>query len=120
MSQGKEHKPTQELRDKVIDLASNGITQEEIAECLGIVLQTLHKYYSKELKTARVDKVRQVGNNLFQKAVNGDVGAQIFFLKTQGRWRTEDSKVMQESNEDLNKEMKALRAELDKKNKREY
>ena len=34
--------------------------------------------------------------------------------------RTEDSKVMQESNEDLNKEMKALRAELDKKNKREY
>jgi hypothetical protein len=120
MAQGKEHKPTTLLREKVIDLASNGITHEEIAEELDLNLETLYKYYKKDLKIARISKVRQVGNNLFQKALNGDVSAQIFFLKTQGRWRTEDSKILQESNEDLNKEMKALRAELDKKNKREY
>jgi hypothetical protein len=120
MAQGKEHKPTQELRDEVSALSSNGIPHEDIAEVLGIKYDCLKRHYGHELKTATMLKVKRAGNKLFELAMAGDITALIFFLKTRGRWRTEDSKVSTATNEEIDKEMKQLRADLDKKNRKEY
>jgi len=120
MAQGKEHKPTLAQRELVSEMSSNGINQEDIAHNIGIAVDCLMKYYKFELKNGRVNRVNLVGTNLFKTAMAGDVTAMIFFLKTQGRWKTEDYKQNMESNEDLKAEIKMFRATLDAKNRKEY
>ncbi len=114
------HKPTAKTREKVCDFKSFGITNEEIANYLGISIETLTKYYREELDKSIINANAAMAQSLYKKGLNGDISAQIFWLKTRGRWRTEDSIKLAESNEDLTQEMKSLRAELDKKNKKEY
>jgi hypothetical protein len=63
-----------------------GIPQADIAKVLGIDEKTLAKYYRFELDTAATQAVGSVGGALYTKAMNGDVTAQIFFLKCRGRW----------------------------------
>jgi hypothetical protein len=113
------HHVTDETRQTVRDLKAFGINNHEIADYLGICHDVLEKKYKPELKKSRLDKVRSVANCLYQKALHGDVTAQIFYLKTQGRWRTEDSKQI-ENDEEILKELKELRANLDAKNRKDY
>lgn len=85
------HVPTEITRAEVIALTSFGNTQEEIAKYLGICVDTLAKYYRYELDTAVVRANAQVARKLYNKAVNqDDLSAQIFWLKTRGKWRTAD------------------------------
>lgn len=85
------HEPTIEIRAKVNALSSFGIRQEQIAKYIGISVPTLTKYYREELETAKIDKIIQVANALFNNAVeNNNVTAQVFFLKTQANWRETD------------------------------
>lgn len=85
------HVPTDTTRAEVAALNSFGNTQEEIALYLGICVDTLAKYYRKELDTAVVKANAMVARKLFNKAVNqDDLSAQIFWLKTRGRWKTAD------------------------------
>jgi transposase len=115
------YKSTDEARIKVTALKSFGITNEEIATHIGISVDTLNRYYQRELDTAIIDANAKVAGKLFKKATEDeDLGAQIFWLKTRGRWRTEDSKVLADSNDELKAELKALREKLDAQNKREY
>ena len=65
----------------------------------------------------------KVANRLFNKAVEqDDLSAQIFWLKTRGRWRTADREIedAKNDNERLKQELQELRAELDAKNKKDY
>jgi len=85
------HEPTEKTKAEVAALTSFGNTQEEVAAYLGICVDTLVKYYRYELDTAVVRANAMVAKKLFNKAVNeNDLSAQIFWLKTRGRWRTAD------------------------------
>lgn len=114
------HKVTEITRAKVISLRSFGINHEDIAKHLEISPDTLTTHYRRELDTAITDANEAMAKSLYKNGMNGDTTAQIFWLKTRARWRTEDSKNILDSNEALTQEMRELRAELDKKNKRDY
>ncbi len=92
------HLPTDKTRAEVTALTSFGNTQEEVASYLGICVDTLAKYYRHELDTAVIRANAQVARALYNKAVNqDDLSAQVFWLKTRGRWRTAD----QEENKNI-------------------
>jgi len=84
------HKPTDLTRKTVRALSAYGVPHEKIALTLGIVHDTLVKYYKKELDTASSEACAKVAESLFRKAT-GDgpqsVAAAIFWLKTRARWR---------------------------------
>ena len=121
MAQGKTHIPTKETKAQVAALYSFGNTQEEIASYFNICVDTLFKHYKDELRKARIDANATVANKLYNKAVNqDDLGAQIFWLKTQARWRTQDIESVNDQNERLRKELDALKIKLDAKNKKDY
>jgi hypothetical protein len=81
------HEPTEETRKLVKDMKAYGIINQSIAEKLGIHIQTLEKHYHYELATGKTDVINMVAGKLITKIMNDDLGAMIFYLKTQGRWR---------------------------------
>ncbi len=121
MSAKPHHKVSEEFKLKISALKSFGTPNEDIANYLGISLDTLKKFYKYELDTAQVRSNAEVANKLYKKAtVDEDLTAIIFWLKTRARWSTEDSKQNKEVNEEVIREMKELRAKLDAKNKKDY
>lgn len=79
--------------ERVTELASRGLSQEQIAAALGIGARTLQtrKAESAEFAAAiekgRAEGIEEVANALFTNAKNGNVTAQIFFLKAQAKWK---------------------------------
>jgi len=73
--------------DKVESLAAQGLTMEQIAHCVGCAPSTLYKHIGSEaelseaIKRGRAKGVAQVSNALFQAARDGNITAQIFYLK---------------------------------------
>ncbi len=115
------HVPTETSRAEVKALTSFGNTQEQICAYLDIDDKTLHKYYRRELDTAVIQANAQVAKRLFNKAVaQDDLSAQIFWLKTRARWRTDDAERLADENDNLKDELKELRAKLAEKAKSEY
>lgn len=83
-----EHMPSDKSRAEVGALTSFGNTQEEIADHLGISVDTLAKYYRDELDNSVVRANAKVAAKLFRKAtVDEDLTAIIFWLKTRAKWR---------------------------------
>ena len=78
-----------------------GITQEEIAACIGengISVTTLSKYFSKEIRTGTAKLVTSVAIPLVTaaKKVERDPRYQasaIFLLKTRGKWSAPDRRI---------------------------
>lgn len=87
MSQGIEHKPTDETRRLVKSLSAVGIRYVDIAMKLDITDDTLRKHYKRELEDGRIDANASIGQGLFQQAKKGNVAAMIFWLKTRANWR---------------------------------
>ena len=80
----KPHSPTAEQRKTVEAMSAYGITQEDIAEVIGIDPTTLRKYYSEQLKIARAKANARVAEGLFKKATGEGpqaVTAAIFWLE---------------------------------------
>ena len=75
--------------------AKDGLTQQQIAENLGIGLTTLKDYMKKSssistaIKKGKEVTDYQVENALFKSAINGNVTAMIFWLKNRrpDKWR---------------------------------
>lgn len=111
--------PTDKSRIEVTALKSCGITNDLIAQYLGISHDTLERHYRHELSTAQIKANTEMAMTLYKKGLNGDVTAMIFWLKTRAKWRTEDAKIL-DSNEDIKKEIIALREKLDAENKKDY
>ena len=82
----KQHEPTAETRSNVKALASVGTTQEHIAIYLDIDVKTLRKHYRRELDTSLTIANSNVAKSLYKNANDGNVTAQIFWLKTKGGW----------------------------------
>ena len=89
----KSHKPTAETRSNVKALASVGTTQEHIAIYLDIDVKTLRKHYRRELDTSLIIANSNVAKSLYKNANDGNVTAQIFWLKTKGGWSEKKSQL---------------------------
>jgi hypothetical protein len=83
----KAHQPDPALRRQVEALAAYGIPESDISRAVGIDPKTLRKHYRDELDLGTTKANAQVAGFLFNSARNGNVTAQIFWLKTRARWR---------------------------------
>ena len=81
------HKPDPAQRRQVEAMAAYGIPEIDIAAVLGVDPKTLRKHYREELDLGETKANAQVAGFLFNAARNGNVTAQIFWLKTRARWR---------------------------------
>lgn len=68
-------------------LAIAGVTQSLIAQIVKISEPTLRKNFRKELDTSKARANAIISQALFKKAKDGNVVAQIFWLKTQAGWK---------------------------------
>jgi hypothetical protein len=81
------YKPDDAHRRQVEAMAAYGIPEPDIARVVGIDPKTLRKYYRDELDLGSTKANAQVAGFLFNSARNGNVTAQIFWLKTRARWK---------------------------------
>lgn len=81
------HKPDPSQRRQVEAMAAYGIPEQDIARVTGVDPKTLRKYYRDELDMGEAKANAQVAGFLFSAAKNGNVTAQIFWLKTRAKWR---------------------------------
>ena len=65
----------------------DGIPESDIVRVTGVDPKTLSKHYRQELDLGETKANAQVAGFLFSAAKNGNVTAQIFWLKTRARWR---------------------------------
>ena len=84
--------PTATDRELVKRLAAVGMSQQQIAEHMGIrSVKTLRKHYSQELHQGVVQANHNVAWALYQKASKGDVTAAKYWLANRAGW-TESSR----------------------------
>ncbi len=81
------HKPDPAMRRQVEAMAAYGIPEIDIARVVAIDTKTLRKHYRDELDMGETKANAQVAGYLFNSAKNGNVTAQIFWLKTKAKWR---------------------------------
>jgi|TARA_R110000824_G_scaffold87622_1_gene215960 hypothetical protein len=81
--------PTDEERKQVGQMVAVGIPQEQIAMVIrdGIDADTLFKHFKKEIRESKILANTKVGGTLFNKVMNGDTTAAIFWAKTQMGWK---------------------------------
>jgi hypothetical protein len=81
------HRPDPSQRRQVEALAAYGIPEADISGVVGIDPKTLRKHYREELDLGETKANALVAGFLFNAAKNGNVTAQIFWLKTRAKWR---------------------------------
>jgi hypothetical protein len=104
---------------KAEKLSAQGLSQEQIAYSLGWAASTLYKRklesteLAEAIKRGKVSGIEKVTNALFDKAMDGDNVAMIFWLKNRDKenWRDKhDFDVKSEDTSKSNREM--LEAQL--------
>lgn len=85
--QGKRYIPNEQARFMVKKLAAFGIPLKNIADVVGVGQSSLQKHFKNELETGHTEANFLVANTLFQIAMNGNVTACIFWLKTRLGWK---------------------------------
>jgi hypothetical protein len=83
----KAHQPDEAHRPQVETMTPYGIPESDISRVLKIDPKTLRKHYRDELDLGSTKANAQVAGFLFNSARNGNVTAQIFWLKTRARWK---------------------------------
>jgi hypothetical protein len=81
------HQPDPAQRRQVEAMAAYGIPEEDISRVVAIDPKTLRKHYRDELDLGQTKANAQVAGFLFNSARNGNVTAQIFWLKTRASWK---------------------------------
>src|SRR5215831_18116797 len=78
---------TDAMREKVQYLAGLGVPQDDIAKIIGCAPKTLRTRFREELDRGVAEANAMVAGYLFNSAKEGNVSAQIFWLKTRAHWR---------------------------------
>ena len=81
------HKPDPLQRRQVEAMAAYGIPEIDISRVIDVDPKTLRKHYRDELDLGTTKANAQIAGFLFNSAKNGNVTAQIFWLKTRAQWR---------------------------------
>src|SRR5918993_1517942 len=81
------HVPDPAMRRQVETMSAYGIPEADISRVVAIDPKTLRKHYRDELDLGETKANAQVAGFLFNSARNGNVSAQIFWLKTRARWK---------------------------------
>jgi predicted transcriptional regulator len=112
-------KITKALLDKVGQMASRGLTNEQIACCLGVSETTVYKnkrnspQFAQAIKNGQAKGVKDISNALFDKAAGGDTIAQIFYLKNRSPEEWKDRKeIKQEINQTVSIDTNQLADEV--------
>ncbi|KRA42106.1 hypothetical protein [Devosia sp. Root635] len=79
-----EFQPTDEQREKVLVLKAGGMSQEAIAEAVGISVPTLTKHFPSELDRATAKVRADVLMARYRSAMGGNVSAQNKMLELVG------------------------------------
>ena len=80
-------KPTDKQREQVIALSSNGLPHIQISRIIGCAPKTLRKHFREELNIGKIQANAKVAGALYHSALNGNVKAQTFWLKTVSGWQ---------------------------------
>ena len=83
----KSFKTGEELRKKVKQLAGLGIPQQDICRIAGCSEKTLRKHFRDELDRASIEANAVAAGYLYKSVQDGNVAAQIFWMKCRGGWR---------------------------------
>lgn len=80
--------PTDAERKQVEAMSGYGLPIDQIAILVrdGIHIDTLRKHFANELVSGKAKANSGIGRTLFQKAMDGDTTAMIWWTKTQMRW----------------------------------
>src|SRR5215469_16575116 len=76
----------QAVREKVRHLAGVGVRQDDIAKIIGCAPKTLRKRCREDLDRGVAEANAMVSGYLFASAKEGNVTAQIFWLKSRAHW----------------------------------
>ena len=76
----------QTVREKVRHLAGVGVRQDDIAKIIGCAPKTLRKRCREDLDRGVAEANAMVSGYLFASAKEGNVTAQIFWLKSRAHW----------------------------------
>ena len=79
--------PTEDQKFLVTIMSSTAVPHERQAKALGVNSKTLRKYFKEELQLGRNRAHAEIAGALYKRALDGNVPAQIFYLKTQAGWR---------------------------------
>ena len=83
----------EEVKEKFLELYAVSFNVSEVCKKVGICRDTFYSWLKKDEEFARKVKeveesvIDAVENSLIKKAIEGDVKAQIYFLKTKARSR---------------------------------
>ena len=81
-------KPTDEQREQVKAMSSHGVPHRQQAPLIGCSSpKTLRKHFRDELNLGKIQANAKVAGALYQSALEGNVKAQSFWLKTVGGWQ---------------------------------
>lgn len=83
----KNYSRTEETAEMVKRMALAGISQDQMAIAVGISKDTLYAYYKDEIEQTEPKAIAVVAGKLYQKCLQGNLTAMIFYLKTRGGWR---------------------------------
>lgn len=87
---------TEEIIKEAEALSSRGLTNEQIADCIGLGERTLYEKFeaypqlAQAIKAGRAKGIKVIANSLFEAAKLGNITAQIFYLKCRAKWRELD------------------------------
>lgn len=108
---------TEEVLNKAETLAAQGLTKQQIARVIGIAVGTLHRKVAENsdlneaIKRGQAKGVATIANSLFQAAREGNITAQIFYLKNRDPENWKDMRHVDETrrfsgmDEDIKKTM---------------
>lgn len=85
-----EHKVTDEDREKVRVLKAGGMSNEAIAEAIGIAVKTLTKHFFPDLEIASAKVTADLLMARYQSAIGGNVSAQNKMLEQVGAVRAQN------------------------------
>lgn len=80
--------PTEEERKAVTNYAMYGVPHLQICHLVrdGISVDTLKIHFKKELEYGKALAASGVGGTIYRKAMDGDLGAAVWYSKTQMGW----------------------------------
>lgn len=115
------HQPTEELRQRVKDLAVAGIPKYLIAKIIKIDDDTLCKHYEFELSCAQAEAVERISRVVAVQAESGDSKAQALYLKTQGaKFGWVEKQVIEQQSSDDTQALKEKIKELEQMHEKDY